>query len=78
MCFTFDVILINYSATELGSYAAYANEYSSFEVICGTDFACSAQVMSMLHAGRAINIIHAADQVRRLQYTLATIVNSSQ
>ena len=61
----FAFLLTNFdgSATELGTYAAYANQYSSYEVILATDLVCSAQVISTLCFGKEILILHATDQV---------------
>ena len=71
ICFTSAMMLTNcHSATGLGSYAAYADQHSPYEVICAMDFASSAQVISTSHGGKRIYIIHATEQVRRLQYTL--------
>lgn len=69
--FTSAMMLTNcHSATGLGSYAAYADQHNPYEVICAMDFASSAQVISTSHGEKRIYIIHAAEQARRLQYTL--------
>ena len=69
--FTSAMMLTNcYSTTELGSYTAYADQHSPYEVICAMDFVSSAQVISRSPGRKRIYIIHAAEQVRSLQYTL--------
>ena len=78
MSFTLETMLITCSMTELGSYTVYAesDQYGPF-ALCSMDFACSAQLISTSDTGKAIFIIHTANQVR-LQYNFILNIYSSQ